>query len=219
MTKVVAVIPAYNEEKTIARVVAGALDYIDEVIVVDDHSKDQTYREAKGAGAVVVRLIVNMGAGFATRVGCDIAVQRDADIIVTLDADGQHDPADIPKLVSAMKDEKLHIVFGSRPRNESMPFVKRVGNFGLSTFATMLFGIKIRDSQTGFHAFTKEAYPRLRWESSRYAVVSEFVVRTAKSHLNYKEVEVKTIYTGKTGGMRKRDAIKSVAKMAWWRTR
>ncbi len=217
--KTFVVIPAYNEEKTIGRVASEARKYADEVVVVDDHGKDLTSEKAKEAGAITVRLVVNMGAGFATRVGCDIAVQRGADVIVTLDADGQHDPADVPQLVKTLEDERLDIVFGSRPRNEAMPFVKKVGNFGLSLIASTLFRIRITDSQTGFHAFTKEAYPKLRWESSRYGVVSEFVVKTAKARLRFKEVEVKTIYTGKVGGMRKRDAVKSVWKMLWWRVR
>lgn len=103
-----------------------------------------------------------MGAGFATRVGCGIANKQGSDILVTIDADGQHDPSSIPKLVKTLQDEKLDIVFGSRPRNEAMPLVKRIGNFGLSAIASILFGVRIKDSQTGFHAFTTDAYEKLR---------------------------------------------------------
>lgn len=218
--KIIAVIPAYNEEATIEDVVSNTLKYVDKVIVVDDDSGDRTTEKAVKAGAEVAGLIVNMGAGFATRVGCDIASNDDADIIVTIDADGQHDPSDIPKLIEILKEENLDIVFGSRPRSEAMPLVKRIGNLGLSLIASLLFKIKIRDSQTGFHAFTEEAYEKLRWNSSRYGVVSEFVVKTAKNKLRFKEVEVKTIYgdRGKVG-MRKRDAIKAILKMFWWRIR
>lgn len=216
---IVAVIPAYNEEKSVGEVVSNTLKYVDQVIVVDDESQDSTSEIASQAGAKVVRLIVNMGAGFATRVGCDIAYNNGADILVTIDADSQHDPSEIPKLVKILKKENLDIVFGSRPRNEKMPMIKRIGNFGLSSIASLLFRIKIKDSQTGFHAFIREAYEKLRWNSSRYGVVSEFVVKTAKNKLRFKEVEVKTIYTGKKVGMGKRDALKSVLKMFWWRIR
>ena len=215
--KTIAVIPAYNEAKRIAPVIKESINYVDDVIVVDDHSNDSTYKVAKNAGATAVRLITNMGAGMATRVGCDIAVDNGADIIVTLDADGQHSPDDIPKLLKALQEPKTDIVFGSRPRNKNMPLLKRLGNFGLSAVAIFLFGINIKDSQTGFHAFTKEAYKKLRWSSNRYGVVSEFVANVAKSRLAYKEVDVKTIYTDKTVGMRKRDAIKAVISMIKWR--
>lgn len=214
---IVAVIPAYNEEKTIGEVVINTKKYVDKVIVVDDNSQDTTYEKALNAGASVIKLNANKGVGFATRVGCDIACEEGADIIVTIDADGQHDPADIPKLIKTLKEEKLDIVFGSRRRNRHMPFIKRVGNFGLSLVVSFLFGINIKDSQTGFHAFTNEAYKKLRWSSSRYDAVSEFVVRTAKNKLKFREVEVKTIYTGKKIGMRKRDALKSFLKILWWR--
>lgn len=214
-----AVIPAFNEDKTIGQVILETKKYVDQVIVVDDGSQDRTSEIALRTGAQVVRLIVNMGAGFATRVGCDIASLGGTDILVTIDADGQHDPSEIPKLVKTLENENLDIVFGSRPRTEKMPIVKKIGNFGLSLIASLLFRIKIKNSQTGFHAFTKEAYEKLRWNSSRYGVVSEFVVRTAKNKLKFREVEVKTIYTNKKIGMRKRDALKSVLKMLWWRIR
>lgn len=217
--KIIAVIPAFNEATRIAPVVRGTKAYVNEVIVVDDHSKDDTLLVAKSAGANAVRLISNTGAGMATRVGCDIAIKRGAEIIVTIDADGQHSPDDIPRLVIELIDSGCDIVFGSRPRNKNMPLVKRVGNLGLSTIASMLFGIDIKDSQTGFHVFTADAYKKLRWDSNRYGVVSEFVAKVAKNRLTYREVYVRTIYNDKTQGMRKRDAVKSVISMIKWRLR
>ncbi len=211
----IAVIPAYNESARISPVISRTQQYVDKVIVVDDHSRDNTLAVAKQAGATAVRLATNMGAGFATRVGCDIAVEQGADIMVTLDADGQHDPSEIPKLIKPLKE--VDIVFGSRPRNESMPAIKRIGNWGLSLACRLLFGIGIKDSQTGYHAFTKGAYEKIRWTSNRYGVVSEFVANVAKANLAYKEVEVKTIYTDKQAGMRKRDAVKSIINMISWR--
>ena len=217
--KIYAVIPAYNEEKTVAEVVEKTkdLEIVDEVIVVDDCSTDNTFREAKKAGARTVRLITNMGAGFSTRIGCDIAVNDGADIIVTLDADGQHDPAEITRLVQVLEDKGLDIVFGSRPPNNEMPLIKRFGNTGLYWIAYLLYKMRIKDTQTGYHVFTKNAYEKIRWESNRYGVVSEIPVRVAKNKLKHEEVIIKTIYTDKVRGISVLDGLKSGWMMLLWR--
>jgi glycosyltransferase involved in cell wall biosynthesis len=215
----IVVIPALNESKRIAKVIGQTLSMVDEVIVVDDHSQDPTFEVAKKKGAKSIRLATNMGAGFATRLGCDIACSNEADVIITLDADGKHDPAEIPKLVKTLQKGKYDIVFGSRPRDKNMPWIKRIGNSGLSWIASFLFGVNISDSQTGFHAFTKESYPKIRWESERYGMVSEFIMNVGKHRLSYKEVPIKTIYTDKQTGMSKIDALKSAFSMLSWRLR
>ena len=217
--KIYAVIPAYNEEKTVAEVVGKTrdLEIVDEVIVVDDCSTDNTFREAKKAGARAVRLIINMGAGFSTRIGCDIAVNDGADVIVTLDADGQHDPAEIPRLVQVLGDKGLDIVFGSRPLNSEMPLIKRFGNTGLYWIAYLLYKMRIKDTQTGYHVFTRDAYEKIRWESNRYGVVSEIPVRVAKNKLKHEEVIIETIYTDKVRGISVLDGLKSGWMMLLWR--
>ena len=215
--KTIAVIPAFNESKRIELVIKKTKKFVDEVIVVDDHSRDNTYEIARKAGATATRLISNMGAGFATRVGCDLAIKNKADIIITLDADGQHDPEEIPKLLKTLQEYNLDIVFGSRPRNENMPKIRRLGNWGLSFIAKVLFNSNVKDTQTGYHAFTSKAYPMIRWSSSRYGVVTEFAVNVAKNGLRCKEVEVKTIYVDKNFGMRKRDAVRATISMLKWR--
>lgn len=215
--KITAVIPAYNESERIEAVINKARKFVDEIIVVDDHSKDNTFEVAEKAGATTVRLISNMGAGFATRVGCDLAVNNGADIIVTIDADGQHDPEEIPRLVKFLRENNLDIVFGSRPRDKNMPSIKKLGNWGLSFIAKILFNSKIEDTQTGYHVFTSKAYPKIRWSSSRYGIVTEFAVNVALNKLRCKEVPVKTIYVDKNFGMGKRDAVRSTLAMVKWR--
>lgn len=217
--KIYAVIPAYNEEKTVGEVVEKTkdLEIVDEVIVVEDCSTDNTFQEAKKAGARAVRLIINMGYGFSMRTGCDIAVNDGADIIVTLDADGQHDPAEIPRLVQVLEENGLDIVFGSRPPNKDMPLIKRFGNIGMTWIMSTLHNINLRDAQTGYQAFTKEAYDKLRWESIKWGVTSEIPVRVAKNRLRYEEVNVKTIYTDKVRGISILDGLKNGWLMLLWR--
>lgn len=219
MANIIAVIPAYNEAARIAPVIRGVRSQVTAVIVIDDHSCDATADVARRAGALVVRLATNMGAGFATRTGCDIAVAHGAEIIVTIDADGQHDPTEIPKLLTTLERDKLDIVYGSRPQRPPMPWIKRLTNRMGSYIISRLFGTTIRDTQTGFHVFTATCYPKLRWKSCRYGMVSEFVMRTGINRLKYKEVEISTIYTDKTAGMSLKDGAKALLKMVWWRLR
>lgn len=215
--KVFAIIPAFNEGNRIGNVLENVKEYVDEIIVIDDHSKDNTLESTKNHNIKSIRLTANMGAGFATRVGCDLAFNNGADIVVTLDADGQHDPSYIPKMVQALTDNNLDIIYGTRPRNKNMRFAKRVGNSIMSNFIKVLFRINISDSQTGYHAFTKDAYQKLKWESDRYGVVSEFVVKTAHKKLKYSEIEVPTIYNEKEDGMKPKDAAKAMINIMKWR--
>lgn len=215
--KVVAVIPAYNEESTIGNVVKNVLNYVDEVIVVDDGSNDNTSLNAKNEGANVINLTSNIGVGYATRVGCDYGIKNGADIIITLDADGQHSPKDIPKLLEPLIKNEVEIVFGVRARNNNMPIKKRIGNFLLYLFAKLFFKSDIYDVLTGFHAFRSECYSRLIWESKKYDVVSEFVYKTIKENLKYRQVFVETIYNDKKkDGMKIKDGIKTIFSMLKW---
>lgn len=214
------VIPAFNEQDRIADVVFRALFHADEVIVVNDGSTDSTSSLARDAGAIVIDLSLNSGAGFATRIGCDHALEKGAGIIVTIDADGQHDPEDIPLALARMyKGDDLDMVFGVRPRNKDMPLKKRFGNSLLTSLANVLYGVRVSDSQTGFHVFTADGFRKSRWESHRYDFVSEIVFQVARNKVRYAEVPIRTIYIGKTSGMGVMDGIRSILMMFLWKLR
>lgn len=215
--KVVAVIPAFNESKRIVSVVQSTLQFCECVIVVNDGSSDNTSELASNAGAKVIDLPVNSGAGYATREGCDLALKEAADFIITIDADGQHNPSDIPKLLLPLINKEVEITFGHRPRNQNMPWINKFGGTLLYRLSSLLFDINIEDTQTGFHAFTTAAYSKIRWMSNRYAFVSEIVFRVAEQKVAYQEVVVETIYHEKHSGMKKRDGIKSLVWMILWK--
>ena len=138
------VIPAYFEEKAIGSVVQRCLPFADEVLVINDGSTDDTVKVARAAGARVVDLAENMGVLGATQVGLR---EASGDIIVTLDADGQHDPAEIPRVIKPMVDGKADLVMGVRP---SFPhFSERA-----LTWLTSL-RVHVDDASTGFRAVTK----------------------------------------------------------------
>lgn len=217
MQKIIAVIPARNEESRIAQVIAGVKRFSEYIVVVDDCSSDHTFRASEDMGVHVIRLRNNMGVGFATRIGCDFALSKGAEILITIDADGQHNPDDIPTLLQPVLEGDADIVFGVRPRDNRMPFGKRIGNALVSLFMRILFQADIKDTLTGFHAFKSSCYHNLRWDSSGYGVVSEIAYRTIKNKLKYKQVYVDTIYNGKKIGMRKRHGIELIFLMFKWK--
>ncbi|MCW4050623.1 MAG: glycosyltransferase family 2 protein [Candidatus Bathyarchaeota archaeon] len=139
--KVSAVIPAFSEEKTIAKVVKGCLHYVDEVLVVDDGSTDDTSVNAAAAGARVIKLPRNMGVLKATERGLH---EAKGDIIVTLDADGQHDPSEIPDLIQLILEGKADLVMGRRP---SFPHLSEQIIAWLTSFRA-----PVSDASTGFRA-------------------------------------------------------------------
>ncbi len=192
--KIIAVIPTYNEEKNVGRVVKEVAKYVDEVVAVIDGCVDNSLEVAKKSGALIIDNKVNKGLGFTLRRGSEEAIKRGADIIVTIDSDGQHNPADIKNLTDSLVKYDLDVAIGSRPHDENMPKIKKIGNWGLAMMSKLFFGSYIVDTQSGFKAFTPEAYRKMKWDTDRYSVCSEMAMRIASKKLKYKEVTVKTIY-------------------------
>lgn len=215
--KVFAVIPAYNEAGRIAAVVKETKKYVKAVVVVDDGSRDRTSEKAQAHGAEVLRNIVNMGKGAALRTGTRYAISKGAEIVVLLDGDGQHSPKDIPKMVEILKKKKLDLVFGSRALDSNMPFVKRTGNFAIYTASRILFGTKVKDTQSGFKVFWKKTVSKIMWRNNGYAMDSEVVVRAAQNRLKTEEIAIKTLYTDSYKGTSVMDGIKIVLTMIVWR--
>ena len=125
--RISAVIPAYNEEKHISKIIKETKKYVDCVVVVDDGSKDKTSVMAKKSNAVILRHLVNLGKGAALKTGCDYAVKNSAGFIIAIDADAQHDPKEIPRFLEGLKARE--IVLGYRKLNRKMPLVLKFGNW------------------------------------------------------------------------------------------
>jgi len=209
------IIPAYNESKNIKGVLLEVKKYCQNIVVIDDGSKDGTFEIANKEKVVALQHIVNMGKGAALKTGCDYAVNHGADILIAIDSDGQHDPAEIPHFLEALKDKD--IVFGCRKLNQKMPLVFRYGNFFINKSTELLFGIKLHDTQSGYRAFTKEAYQKIRWKSSDYSVESEMIARVGRHRLRYAEIPIETIYADKYKGTTIIDGFKIVLNLILWR--
>lgn len=199
--KLAIVIPAYNEEKIITTVIKKipkkipGISKID-IIVVDDGSKDKTAILAKKSGAKVFSHLVNQGVGAATITGFEAAKKIKADIVITLDADGQHDSKEITRLIKPILEKKADIVLGSRNfQVKKMPLIKIIGNLVMSWLTFVLYNLWIRDSQSGFKAISKGALEQIKLISSGYEICSELVGEIKRLNLRYIEVPVKTIYT------------------------
>jgi len=210
---IIAVIPAHNEEKHIEQVINQTKQHVNHVIVVDDASTDNTAKIAEKENAVTIKHIINLGLGGTLKTGCDAALLLGADIIVTLDGDGQHDPKEIPELIKPILKKEAEAVFGQRAFDEKMPFAKKLGNRFFHRFSRHFFRIKVKDTQTGFRAFTSEAYKKIRWKSRDYAVASEMLINAEKNRVNYAGHTVKTIYHDTHKGTTPIDGLKIAGKM------
>lgn len=202
---IIAIVPAFNEEKRIAPVLKQLKKHVDKMIVVDDGSSDKTSKVSK-KHAIVVRHIINLGKGAALRTGCKKALEFNPDHIIFIDSDGQHDPEDIKKFKKKL-EKGFEVVQGVR-KMKKMPFVKRIGNSMINMIFYALFGLKVRDTQSGFKAFKTEVYPKIKWESNGYFVETEMLINVGKNDLRYGEVEIKTIYKDKYKGITMRDGLR-----------
>ncbi|MFZ2497803.1 glycosyltransferase family 2 protein [Methanosarcina sp.] len=189
------ILPAYNEEVSIGSIVILSKYYADHVIVVDDGSSDRTAALARKAGAEVIVHETNTGKGGALKTG--FAAAEGADIIVTLDSDGQHNPGEIPKLVAPILKGEADMVNGSRYLNghsTDTPAYRRIGQTILDRATIMNSGIKITDSQSGFRAFAASTKDLFRFNAQGMAIESEMLADAGKAGLHIAEVEIGVRY-------------------------
>ncbi len=193
-------IPAYNEELTIGSVVARTLKYADRVVVVDDGSTDRTAEVAELVGAEVVRHHTNEGYGSAIRTCFELARQYNVEVLVTLDGDGQHDPAYIPQLVEELQHTGADIIIGSRftkgVGSEAIPRYRRFGMKVLDRATTFGSGLKLTDSQSGFRAYSRKALQVMDLNQNGMGVSSEIIIRAADRKLKIREAGIVTRYDG-----------------------
>ena len=196
---VLIVIPAYNEKLTIGSVVVLSKKYGD-VLVVDDGSRDRTGHIAEAAGAKVIRHPENRGKAQALKTGFLHALENSYDIVVTLDADGQHNPGEIPRVMEPVLSGEADLVIGSRFLNgggNGIPLYRRFGLWVLNTTTNVgLNGtLKITDSQSGFRAMNRKALEKIvGMNSNGYTMESDMLLRLAEEGVRIKEVPINARY-------------------------
>lgn len=198
--KLVAVIPAYNEEKTIAKVIILTQQYVDRVIVCDDGSLDMTAVIAERLGATVIKHPVNMGKGEALKSAFEEAIKLNPDVVVTLDADDQHDPNQISELVKPITSGECDVVIGSRyveGAKQETPFFRKIGLGVINFLYRKFINLPIKDTQSGFRAFSEKAFEvMLSCKEEGYGVESEQLAIAMKNGLNIIEVPIDAKYKG-----------------------
>lgn len=220
MNYIFIVIPAFNEEKVIADVIneiknAGHV----RVIVVDDGSTDSTFNKAKNAGAFTYRHKINRGKGAAVKTGIEASKLMGADIAVTMDGDGQHNPADIKKMVEKI-NQGYDVVLGTRLRNrERMPKMRVFYNYLGNLLTWYLHGLWVTDSQSGFRAYSRKALYLIDTKSDRYEYDSEIIREIYRNKLRFNEVPIEVRYTEYSMSKAEKqgflNGLKTVYRMIW----
>lgn len=196
MSSTIAAMPAYNEERSIAKMILGCKRYVDVVVVVDDGSSDATAEIAEALGAHVVRHPKNQGYGGALQSCFETARELNAEKMVIIDSDGQHDPAEIPKLLEPLNDG-VDIVIGSRfcdGNGENIPAYRKVGMKVLDTATNFAGGISVSDSQSGYRAYGKRAIESIRISGSGMSAGSEILLQIKDNDLSFGEVPITCSY-------------------------
>lgn len=189
------IVPAFHEEKHIAPVVAGIRRHCADVIVVDDGSADETSAKAKEAGAAVVRHPRNLGKGAALNTGFKAAVDKGYGFVITMDADGQHDPEDIPAFVKAFRAGAGDVLVGNRmDRAHNMPLHRKLTNLFMSWLLSRFMGQFVPDTQCGYRLIGARALPNMPTTSQRFAAESEVLLALAEQGMRFGSVPIKVIY-------------------------
>lgn len=195
-------VPAFNEAKNIARVIDGCQEWGLPVVVVDDGSTDTTVSEAERVGATVIKHPENLGKGVGLVTGFNFAEKAGFEAVVTVDADGQHDPKLIGKFLDEYSATGADVIVGSRMHNlKPMPWLRRYTNRTSSLIISKIIGRRITDTQSGFRLVKTRVWLEANPKKPRYAAESELLIEVARRGGTIREVPISTIYAGSKSKM------------------
>ena len=209
------VIPAYMEEGRIGRVLNEVRKFCPDVVVIDDGSSDDTSGEAAKAGAVVIRHDVNQGKGVSLNDGFRHAVTSGFQYVITMDADGQHDPADLSAFLDASAVPGVDVLIGNRMADSGrMPWVRRLTNRFMSRLLSRKMGQRVPDTQCGYRLYRCETLAGVMVKSGRFAAESEILLLLAANGVRIASVPVKVIYSDERSKINPlRDALRFFAML------
>jgi len=219
--KVVAVIPAYNEAATIRDVATRALRFLPDVIVVNDGSTDRTQHELSGLAVTVVSNPANLGKGASLWRGFALALAEGADAVITLDADAQHCPEDIPRLVEAAQAHPGRIVIGARLWDrDRVPALRYIGNRFANFWVAWAAGCRVADSQSGFRLYPAPLLRTIKAApSARFAFESEILIEAGRAGVRSVPVPIAALYPPDARPSYYRSAIDTarIVRMIAWK--
>jgi len=214
MKQFLAVIPAYNEAQHIVQVVNSAQQYLP-VLVVDDGSADDTARLAEAAGASVLRQVPNQGKGAALRAGFRRALDLGYGAVITLDADGQHDPAEIPKFLEAYSAGPADLIIGQRSFSQ-MPWSRRLANTGGGWRFGLAVGQPIPDNQSGYRLLSQRLMQALLGSTEQdFEFEVEMITTCVKNKYALNWVPIRTIYAGEASHINPFLHIVNFLRIVW----
>jgi len=195
--KKICIIPAYNEAEHITEVISRVRPFVDEIVVVDDCSSDDTAQLAQAAGATVLKHPINRGQGAALQTGNDYALLKNADIIIHFDADNQFCAEEIPDLILPITSGRAQVALGSRflTKKSKLPASKKNIIMPLARLVNRLFfNIKLSDPQSGFRVLSKEAAQKIKIKNDGMAHCSEILHQLFKNKFKIEEVPITVVY-------------------------
>ena len=195
--KVCLLLPAYNESKTIGEIIQESSAFINEIIVIDDGSSDETAEIAAACSTVCLKNATNRGKGNALRKGFAYALARGYELVFTMDSDGQHRPADIPRFLEHFDKTQPDILIGARDTQDlrtSMPLHRRVNNCLISYVGSKLCGQHVPDFQSGYRLIRAEALRHVHLETERYETESELLIKAARLGFQIESLPIQTRY-------------------------
>lgn len=220
--KIWIVLPAYNESLILKSVIEEIQESgYQNIIVVDDGSKDDTFTTAKNIPSILaLRHNVNRGKGAATKTGIEAAKKQGADIIITMDSDGQHNPGDISNLIEPLQQGHCHVTLGTRLLNpKGMPWYKIIANHIGNAVTWYIYGLWVSDSQSGFRAYSRKAAELINTQTDRYEYDSEVIREIYLHKLRYVEVPIEVRYTEYSMGKIQKqgfvNGLKTLYKIIW----
>lgn len=216
--KIFVVVPAFNEEETIYDVLNSLIQRDYNVVVVDDGSNDKTFEIASNIPSCnklyLLKHVINLGLGAALKTGFEAALKKGADIVVTFDADKQHNPDDIKKICKPILNGSAEAVIGSRTFNQ-MPMPQKVGNHIMNLLTRIFYRADVKDSQSGLRAFSRKAVESININLRGYGVSSEIIREIKNNNIKMEEVSIETIYNdySLSKGTNTKEGLKILSKM------
>ena len=200
MNKITVGIPAFNEEKNIAAIIIGLKKITDKIMVCNDGSTDSTGEIAKELGAIVINHEKNLGYGAGIKSIFLKAKEMKSDMLVTVDADGQHDVRDITKIVTPIQEDKAEIVIGSRflEKVENIPEYRKFGIKLITKVTNLSLSQSLTDSQSGFRAYSKKVLEKLVLSDKGMGISTEILIKANNFNFRIGEVPIKVSYEGET---------------------